>query len=99
PHVSYTLSLHDALPICERERVSTQAARETRSQHAVIAAVNGDFFDNSAGFAGIPTGIFVVNGELLVNPWGPALGFAEDGRPFIEDRKSTRLNSSHVKIS
>ncbi|HLS88687.1 MAG TPA: phosphodiester glycosidase family protein [Sphingobacteriaceae bacterium] len=67
----------------ERERVSTQAARETRSQHAVIAAVNGDFFDNSAGFAGIPTGIFVVNGELLVNPWGPALGFAEDGRPFI----------------
>lgn len=72
-----------AARVGERERVSHQAARDTRSQHAVIAAVNGDFFDNTAGFAGIPTGLFVVDGELLVNPWGPALGFGADGKPFI----------------
>src|SRR5690606_22941304 len=78
-----TIRVARAARVGERERVSHQAARDTRPQHAVIAAVNGDFFDNSAGFAGIPTGLYVVDGELLVTRGGPAMGFGADGKPFV----------------
>src|SRR5690606_41869895 len=66
----YTLSLHDALPICRRRvpRSRRGAARPGRP------AARG-----RAGRAGPPC------------RWGCA--------EWRRDRKSTRLNSSHVKIS
>src|SRR3989442_10120782 len=56
----YTLSLHDALPICRERHV-----------HAVLACVFEQVLDQ------------------LVRVFGA----------FTVDRKSTRLNSSHVRIS
>src|SRR5207302_10104635 len=58
----YTLSLHDALPICDVQRIGAGAGN-------------------------------VVRPPVLDVPVE-----VENGRPH-EDRKSTRLNSSHVKIS
>src|SRR5436309_7268987 len=71
---SYTLSLHDALPICEprREGFPAAAARDR-------CARGDDHFDRRGDAAGDDRPHAVRN-----------------GRP---DRKSTRLNSSHVKIS
>ncbi|MEX2355470.1 MAG: S-layer homology domain-containing protein [Thermaerobacterales bacterium] len=66
-----------------RETVSRQAARDSRSGHQVIAAVNGDFFDTTAGYAGVPNGLFLLNGEMKVNPWGSALAIDIDGRVSI----------------
>src|SRR5690554_7681859 len=63
----YTLSLHDALPICER--ASRPGGEAGRCRHGFIhQPVIGDHGAQKA----------------------PALGL---------DRKSTRLNSSHVRIS
>src|SRR5436309_9671550 len=62
----YTLSLHDALPICRRPR--TRSERPQRFRRG--AADQG---------RGVPR--------------------PENARGLRLDRKSTRLNSSHVKIS
>src|SRR5690606_41381131 len=42
--------------------------------------------------------------SMLISEWGPTTFFIDkgmepDAEAFAEDRKSTRLNSSHVKIS
>src|SRR5256885_12369004 len=60
----YTLSLHDALPICDRR--------------ALVAAR-----DSRAGLGRPPL----------------RRDRAQHGRPARQDRKSTRLNSSHLVIS
>src|SRR3989442_8943082 len=67
----YTLSLHDALPICEQSLEDTEALRRrilTESQTVVDEALR---------------------------QWE----HGSDYRVEIVDRKSTRLNSSHVRIS
>src|SRR5258707_12046617 len=74
----YTLSLHDALPICLAEtprRSSTEAARQCRSRPR-----------HRRRAAGCP------------RPKPPDES-PETQRPGAEDRKSTRLNSSHANIS
>src|SRR5690606_41702735 len=81
----YTLSLHDALPI---------------SAHMAAARHEDDRTDDVVGEGGaVPVG--VVGGgapdpvvALLVRHEGDGVGVGAEG-----DRKSTRLNSSHVKIS
>src|SRR5207302_11146558 len=69
PTDTYTLSLHDALPICPpgyRPQFGLGLAHRLRVADAILHAIEGG-----------------------------------DGRPAThrQDRKSTRLNSSHVKIS
>src|SRR3712207_8865699 len=82
----YTLSLHDALPISGR--------RLARAQLAV---------DVEQGLV-LPGGVVLLErgahrldvAELLQDlRLGPAEGLEQDG----QDRKSTRLNSSHANIS
>src|SRR5690606_41222974 len=68
----YTLSLHDALPIC-------RGGAADLGQRIVVEC---------RGLAG--RGIGIVIGHLSL-PGSVGVG--------IVDRKSTRLNSSHVKIS
>src|SRR5690606_39956760 len=86
-----TLSLHDALPICPRNMLKYQPAstpvwfRTFRAAPESLEIYNaGDYF------------------EVEVNV--PAEPFAYGAREVAVnnatvDRKSTRLNSSHVKIS
>src|SRR5688500_19995924 len=68
----YTLSLHDALPIC------------------LVVANEGDLDGGSRGFT-----IFGRDGTVLFDS-GNAL---DVGAALMGDRKSTRLNSSHLVIS
>src|SRR3712207_9385357 len=70
----YTLSLHDALPICP-QRVDVLSARRRRLEALVLQQVRPVDRDR----------------QVLQHPAG-------DGDD-IEDRKSTRLNSSHANIS
>src|SRR5207253_3679283 len=73
----YTLSLHDALPICE---------------------VPGDKRVRLLGVLSQANQIGV--GRTVESPWvGEGLGKISLGEAEELDRKSTRLNSSHVAIS
>src|SRR5690606_39728327 len=86
PHI-YTLSLHDALPI-------------------LTAAESGERRDNAAEPPRLPMISHSSNAAISRNDFISVTGDSE--RPenhdatvsrSDEDRKSTRLNSSHVKIS
>src|SRR5207249_10426442 len=95
PTLPYTLSLHDALPI-------------SHEQHPLL---DGDGHGRGAGDGGHP----VTDGKESDRSAGldlrvPTRGTAEapdlrpsgsplPGPPSGSDRKSTRLNSSHVSIS
>lgn len=70
-------------PVAARSTVADQARRDSRPGETVIAAVNGDFFDTSGPYAGIPVGAMVVGGAMLTNPWGPALGMLPDGSAVV----------------
>src|SRR5206468_9140914 len=89
PPQLYTLSLHDALPICCRHRIP-------RSRREV---------DNEEGVDRVrelvtPDGA-VQHGARLGPPRPAHEGKDEGSWPPIarQDRKSTRLNSSHDQIS
>src|SRR5690349_22535831 len=75
PTEIYTLSLHDALPICTRSCGHRAARRSLRQGQE--AEGGGDLRHADRGAVGQP------------DPCRAAEG----------DRKSTRLNSSHVEIS
>src|SRR5690606_41981031 len=87
------LSLHDALPICKRDRNRRSAAwrerdRKTERLQRKIARVRTQQFqirDHQVGGSAVPDG----NGRRSAGGIHALAG----------DRKSTRLNSSHVKIS
>src|SRR5438874_8064028 len=70
----YTLSLHDALPICPPSEESDAAPRGSGPNYGKVTPEGRRFWD--------PKTMYSCNKP----PWG-------------EDRKSTRLNSSHVEIS
>src|SRR3712207_8155808 len=72
----YTLSLHDALPICLHPAVAAHAAA------TAAAMLDGRFF------LGLGTGERLSE-HVTGQRWPGA----------TEDRKSTRLNSSHANIS
>src|SRR5690606_42070303 len=78
---TYTLSLHDALPIFATAQQSLQAGAEFFRQHGITPVILGDSVTGEA------SEVAKVYGALArqVDTYG--------------DRKSTRLNSSHVKIS
>src|SRR5207249_6319857 len=81
----YTLSLHDALPILIAGPRHVTVAREEQGSTTVLRASHDGYAD-----------IFNVIHERI-------LMLTADGREheyaLVEDRKSTRLNSSHVSIS
>src|SRR5690554_7477766 len=81
PTEIYTLSLHDALPICDIEGIAY-----TAGPGLVGALLVGASCAQALAFAwDIPSiGVHHMEGHLLA--------------PML-DRKSTRLNSSHVRIS
>src|SRR5207302_11414656 len=91
PTATYTLSLHDALPI-SRDPCGTEGAGGLRE--AGTALRQGQPGCGAAGCGGNR----VAGGEIEI-----AEDFAYLTGAYLalvqRDRKSTRLNSSHVKIS
>src|SRR5207253_9766984 len=95
----YTLSLHDALPICGR-------GRSTSKRWGVISAKpfhllapghppgSGKEAGREAGRSGTTSAVPSAAGRP--SPYGEGDAFCSAAR---RDRKSTRLNSSHVAIS
>src|SRR5207302_10908212 len=92
----YTLSLHDALPIsitsASRERGSACVMRMIRSAKALVRCFNLDAVRDSWPVILVRGDAISPDGPMIRSPDGPILS------RFL-DRKSTRLNSSHVKIS
>src|SRR5207302_10280471 len=89
PSVSYHPSLHDALPICQRFAVDVEA--DTRAV--------GDVSERAIAPVAVEE---VAHAVIRHEDVGPpiAIDIAHgDSQAFARDRKSTRLNSSHVKIS
>src|SRR5690606_40333869 len=95
----YTLSLHDALPICFQQRlvragvqpcVTAAELLEMQRTFGEVALAEVDDLDLAAG--GRLQRCREVAGAPVVEIQ------AGDGIVRTRDRKSTRLNSSHVKI-
>src|SRR5258706_16337955 len=78
----YTLSLHDALPICERYRLPAE-------HHA---AADGGLYGQLV-FARAP--VLVVSAAAALAALSVDVMAARVAGGECEDRKSTRLNSSH----
>src|SRR5690606_41669831 len=88
------LSLHDALPISDRRTRTAYAIREGTDW---LPALSFAAFDAE----GVLTGTIQASPVALTDPAGRVYPLIMVGPVAIlpEDRKSTRLNSSHVKIS
>src|SRR5690606_41947417 len=87
--VIYTLSLHDALPISSYDLIKAEGiSLDLQDEYQICTAEN--FFPS------INPGVFDSYSWLLD---GVKVDSTDTFRPNVEDRKSTRLNSSHVKIS
>src|SRR5690606_40387900 len=83
PTELYTLSLHDALPIFAFVLIRDILHKE-HGQHIVF----------------VLTGIHTAAQLVAAGPKGGVkFGFLNGHGCSLQDRKSTRLNSSHVKIS
>src|SRR5690625_7094368 len=83
PPATHTLSLHDALPICKRY-----------SRFNPALTVNYNWTDDLSTYAKVVTG-YKAGGASESS----AIGQFHHTFSPEEDRKSTRLNSSHVAIS
>src|SRR5690606_41960063 len=91
-HLSYTLSLHDALPIYEFCDKVLSASKIKYVDLDIRCRVNADrtlYTDP------------VLLGSIFQNLIDNAYKYSKPDNKVLEirDRKSTRLNSSHVKIS
>src|SRR5205807_10119711 len=97
PTVIYTLSLHDALPICRLADGARLRAEGRAGERAERAVVDGE--GDLRGHVG------AVGGERLERELRAVRRVDVDHRVGREDRqrsadrKSTRLNSSHLVIS
>src|SRR5206468_12958969 len=94
PSLSYTLSLHDALPISRVVEGRTLVVEDD-----IVAAVLshlGDHERRRALLEALRHGLRDVERHEGVEPAGLEGGQA---RAALPDRKSTRLNSSHDQIS
>src|SRR5690606_39435391 len=94
PSAIYTLSLHDALPISEVEaQRQVRAAMTSCDAPSVPAGLLASLHSipNTTELSTVPDNLAVDESGRLVAVQRPEQAAA--------DRKSTRLNSSHVKIS
>src|SRR5690606_41606036 len=82
---THPLSLHDALPI-SRPAGPPRGAGPSRRSRALVPTL-------------IVLAVLTVAYLLVVNFWTERLWFDSVDFTSVLDRKSTRLNSSHVKIS
>src|SRR5207249_9735283 len=90
----YTLSLHDALPISlERDHHLWRGERPLRGHHRGLADIEGPVLD-AFGLDVVEDTVRVLDGELLTHENAEYVRMVA-----TPDRKSTRLNSSHVSIS
>src|SRR5690606_41384797 len=83
-------SLHDALPILIIHGNAAGSHRDEVREHQAGERIERRDFDFDDARAGRQAGRVKVPGDAEA---------AADDFPCVEDRKSTRLNSSHVKIS
>src|SRR5699024_12439862 len=91
----YTLSLHDALPISASGVLSLIGRKD--SPPTVPLSLVGDF---GGGGMLLTMGILAALWETARSGQGQVVDAAMvDGASLLGDRKSTRLNSSHVSIS
>src|SRR5207249_8485058 len=89
----YTLSLHDALPIY-RDMARILYTHCASCHHPGGSAFSLMTYNDARPWA------VALKEEMLTRrmpPWGAVKGFADFRND--QDRKSTRLNSSHVSIS
>src|SRR5690606_41266029 len=98
PSVISTLSLHDALPIYARRAMRNKSrggGRIGSGERVFNNWVEKSRADLSLLITELPSGPYPYAGI----PWFSTT-FGRDGIiTALQDRKSTRLNSSHVKIS
>src|SRR5690606_39284332 len=99
PPLNYTLSLHDALPICEG--LGNKFLSHIREVEAIVHVVrcfeNADVVHVDGNIDPIRD-IETINMELMLSDM-ELLERRLEKTQKAADRKSTRLNSSHVKIS
>src|SRR5690606_40401543 len=91
------LSLHDALPICAGDELLAGAAL---AEHEDGGVGGRDSLDEAVDLAHRAAGAHHLarrraRGQLALK----VLGLLAQALELRQDRKSTRLNSSHVKIS
>src|SRR5690606_40113617 len=91
PPDTYPLSLHDALPIWRRDAAG-------REEHHRQLAVAGHFGDQVVGRLQLLRRDIELVLRQALQP-ADRLADLPHVRGGVRDRKSTRLNSSHVKIS
>src|SRR5690606_39896504 len=96
---SHPTSLHDALPIFVLgiETAEEAAAAYRRMQASLEAHGLGDAFEGALVQEMVTGGVECLVGVVNDALFGPLIAFGLGGT-VAEDRKSTRLNSSHVKI-
>src|SRR5690606_40759795 len=91
-HASYTLSLHDALPILLVKQVASQGGVEVES-----------YFHDYKAFGPVKMASRIVaraaGQEQILTIESVDYDAVDPAALRLPDRKSTRLNSSHVKIS
>src|SRR5690606_40984839 len=90
-----TLSLHDALPIFGSFRYGSQVA----AMAAIISRRVDSHLDRLYGKLLGPLMKIIGDRRLIIVPSGPLNYVPFHALKVDGDRKSTRLNSSHVKIS
>src|SRR5204863_8106515 len=95
PTETYPLSLHDALPICDLDAHRRDVGIIFQSFNLVDSLTAAENVAIPLGGAGVARRAARERAETLLDSVG--LGDCADRRPG--DRKSTRLNSSHVEIS
>src|SRR5689334_23988535 len=84
----YTLSLHDALPICDIARRGDRSARHRATQH------------DDRKLDRVPSAAAARSHRSAQDPQRvPPAHVAAAVPARLRDRKSTRLNSSHSSIS
>src|SRR5690606_41839671 len=91
PPACYPLSLHDALPISITGGWNAFAEIQIRGGATLILA-SGEDNEFGGTITNILSGAYVLNGVHVGD-------IAVREGATLADRKSTRLNSSHVKIS
>ena len=70
------------------DTVRNQAKQIDQNRHKVIAAFNGDFYNTTTKFAGVPKGLQITNGEIITAPESSqsVLAVMEDGSIAMNEK-------------